>query len=144
MWVNRKAKRHYTIEDTKEVGVVLCGSEVRSIRVKGINLSSVYAIYQSNAFWLRNLDVMPCSYVNAFSVQRTSRPKKLLMHKREIRKWIGLSSRPGYTLVPLKAYFNEKGIFKIQLGLGKGKTTWDKRQSEKEKEDRREEMYGAS
>ena len=138
MWINRKAQHDYNIETRKEVGIVLLGSEVKSIRTNGITLLGAYASFNIDAFWIYKLKITQYATANAFSRAETERPRKLLLKKQEIKRLIGATQRPGYSLIPLKAYFNDKGIFKIELGLCKGKSKYDKRNAEREKEEKRD------
>ncbi|HKL10387.1 MAG TPA: SsrA-binding protein SmpB [Clostridia bacterium] len=125
---NRKARHDYFIEETYEAGMVLKGTEVKSIRMGRINLKEGYAEIQGSEIYLLGVHVSPYEKGNIFNTDPL-RPKKLLLNKREIRKLIGYTTQKGYTLVPLRIYLNEKGLVKIELGVGKGKKLYDKRQT---------------
>ena len=130
---NRKARHNYHIEDDIEVGIVLVGSEVKSLREGKAQIAESYANVEDGELWLIN------SYIPAYAQAKTfghdeRRRRKLLAHKREVaRMWQGIG-RQGMTLVPLRMYFNEKGVAKVKLGLAKGKNMSDKRQTEKKRD----------
>ncbi|MEO0359625.1 MAG: SsrA-binding protein SmpB [Pseudomonadota bacterium] len=130
---NRKARHNYFIEDDLEVGVVLEGSEVKSLREGKAQIAESYATVEDGELWLIN------SYIPAYDKAKTfghdeRRRRKLLAHRREVaRLWQGVG-RDGATLVPLKLYFNEKGVAKLQLGIAKGKKMTDKRDTEKKRD----------
>ena len=123
---NKKARHDYFIEDTYEAGLVLKGTEVKSIRMGRINLKEGYAEINGGEVFLLGVHVSPYEKGNIFNTDPL-RPKKLLLSKREIRKLIGYTTQKGYTLVPLRVYINEKGLVKLELGVGKGKKLYDKR-----------------
>lgn len=123
---NKKAYRNYEIETTYEAGLVLVGTEVKSLRSGGINLKESYAKIIDGELFLVGCHISPYSHGNIMN-HDPERPRKLLMKKREILKLIGKINERGYTLVPLKVYFNDRGIAKVLLGLGKGRTHSDKR-----------------
>ena len=130
---NRKARYNYAIEDTLECGIVLEGSEVKSLREGKAMIAESYATVEDGELWLIN------SYVPAYLQAKTfgheeRRRRKLLVSKRELaRLWQGIG-REGMTLVPLKMYFNEKGRAKLLLGIAKGKKQQDKRETEKQRD----------
>jgi SsrA-binding protein len=126
---NRKARRNYFIEDELEAGVVLAGSEVKSLREGKAQIAESYASVEGGELWLIN------SYIPAYDQDKTfghdeRRRRKLLVHARELARLAQGVEREGMTLVPLKLYFNEKGIAKLQLGLAKGKKLHDKRETD--------------
>jgi SsrA-binding protein len=127
---NRRARFNYFIEDDLEAGIMLEGSEVKSLRTGQANIAESYATVEQGELWLIN------SYIPAYDRAKTfghdeRRRRKLLVNKRELAKlWQGIG-REGQTLVPLKLYFNEKGRAKLQLGIAKGKKQQDKRETEK-------------
>ena len=133
---NRKAYHDYLIEETYEAGLSLQGTEVKSLRLGLANLTDSYAIVKSNEVFLFNANISPYPQGNIMNHQPL-RTRKLLMHKEEIRKLIGKMTLKGYSLVPLKIYFM-RGRAKVLLGLAKGKKTFDKRETVKEKESKRE------
>ena len=123
---NRKARHDYTISDTYEAGIVLKGTEVKSLRQGNANLSDGYAQIKNGELWLVGMHITPYeqgSYANVDPL----RERKLLLHKKEIRKLIGKLREKGFTLVPLKVYFKNR-VAKVLLGVAKGKREYDKRQ----------------
>jgi SsrA-binding protein len=130
---NRKARHEYIIESTLEAGVMLTGSEVKSLRQGRCSIGEAYAHEQGGELFLRGMHISP--YNAAFKLNHEPlRPRKLLVHRRELAKLLDQVSRGGYTLVPLSIYFNERGIAKVELALGRGKRKADKRQSEKKRD----------
>ena len=134
---NRRARRDYTIEDTVEAGLVLQGSEVKSLRAGQASLAESWAGPSDGAIWLLNCHIPPYEQAGQGN-HEPRRPRKLLLRKREQTRLLEAASREGFTLVPLKIYFNERGIAKLLLGLGKGKKQHDKRQSEKDRDWKRQ------
>ena len=130
---NRRARHDYVIEETVEAGVMLAGTEVKALREGRGNLNDAYAGPREGALWLFNAYIPEYRAANRFN-HETRRPRKLLLHKRQIARLSGLVQREGATLVPLSVYFNERGIAKVQLGLARGKKKADKRAAEKERE----------
>ncbi|MBO6055686.1 MAG: SsrA-binding protein SmpB [Alphaproteobacteria bacterium] len=136
--VNRKAHYDYEIIDTLEAGIVLFGTEVKSLRSNKVNLTDSYAgLTADNEVFLYQMGIPKYSMANLTN-HEPKRNRKLLLKKREIQKLIGALKKSGYSLIPLKIYFNEKGFVKISLGLGKGKKNIDKRETIKEREWNRE------
>ena len=136
--VNRKAHYDYEIIDTLEAGIVLFGTEVKSLRSNKVNLTDSYAgLTADNEVFLYQMGIPKYSMANLTN-HEPKRNRKLLLKKREIQKLIGALKKSGYSLIPLKIYFNEKGFVKISLGLGKGKKNIDKREAIKEREWNRE------
>jgi SsrA-binding protein len=131
--VNRRAKYEYEILQEIEAGIVLMGSELKSIRTGKVNLQDAFAVQKLEEIWLHNLHISEYGLAKHFS-HEPKRQRKLLLHKKEIRKLIGLLQTQGITLIPLKLYFNEKGRVKLLLAVGKGKKAHDKRESEKQKD----------
>ncbi|UCH73147.1 MAG: SsrA-binding protein SmpB [Rhodospirillales bacterium] len=134
---NRRARRDYTIEETLEAGLVLQGSEVKSLRAGQASLSEAWAGPEDGAIWLFNCHISPYEQAGQAN-HEPRRPRKLLVRKREQQRLLDAAGREGYTLVPLKIYFNDRGIAKLLLGLGKGKKRHDKRQSEKDRDWKRQ------
>ncbi|MEK9944759.1 MAG: SsrA-binding protein SmpB [Alphaproteobacteria bacterium] len=124
--VNRKARRDYHIEDSLEVGIVLTGSEVKSLRANGGSIAEAYAAERDGELWLVNAHIPEFKAANRNNHEPT-RPRKLLMHKKQLAKYLGEVRRGGMTIIPLKIYFNARGIAKLELALGKGKKLYDKR-----------------
>jgi SsrA-binding protein len=133
---NRKAYHDYHIDETYEAGIALLGTEVKSVREGKVNLRDSYAIVKENEVFLLNCHISPYSHGNIQN-HEPLRTRKLLLHKREINKLWGKLSQQGLTLVPLKVYF-KKGKAKVELGLARGKRKYEKRESVKAKEARRE------
>ena len=133
---NRRARFDYTILDTWEAGIVLTGSEVKSLRDGKANITDAYAILKDGEVYLLNLHVSPYEKASFFNHEPT-RTRKLLLHKKEIKKMIGSVERQGLTLIPLELYF-KRGRAKVAIALGKGKQSHDKRADIKKKDDERE------
>lgn len=134
---NRRARHDYFIEETVEVGIVLVGSEVKALREGRGNLNDSYAGPSEGSLWLYNAYIPEYRAANRFN-HETRRPRRLLLHKRQIDRLSGLVQREGATLVPLQIYFNARGIAKVELGLAHGKKKADKRAAEKEREWKRD------
>ena len=134
--LNRKAKHDYFIEEVYEAGIVLTGTEIKSIRNGDCNIKDCYGIIRNHEVYLLNMYVAPYKQGNIFNHEE-SRSRKLLLHKKEIRKLDSKLKLEGYTLIPLKLYF-ARGKAKIELGLCKGKKNYDKRESIKERDLKRE------
>ncbi len=130
---NRKARYNYTIGDTIEAGLVLTGSEVKSMRAGRANIAESYAKPEDGAIYLVNAHITEYKQAGPFG-HEPRRPRKLLLHKRQIERLSNAVQRDGATLVPLKLYFNDRGIAKLLLGLAVGKRKYDKRQSEKKRD----------
>lgn len=124
---NRKARHEYQIEDTYEAGIVLTGTEIKSIRQGRVNLKDSYALIDDGEVYLLNMHISPFEQGNRFNHDPT-RTRKLLLHKEEINKLIGLTKQKGFTLVPLDLHLR-RGFAKVQLALAKGKKLHDKRES---------------
>ena len=133
---NKKAYHDFFIEETYECGIALLGTEVKSLRDGRANLKDCYAMVKKEEVFLIGLHISPYSHGNIMN-HDPERTRKLLMHKREIRRLNGLLTLKGYTLVPTKIYFKE-GRVKVELGLAKGKKNYDVRETVKEKEAQRE------
>jgi SsrA-binding protein len=130
---NRKARHEYTIQDTLEAGIILAGTEVKSLRTGKANITESYAGQQGGELYLFNAYIPEYQSKSAFG-HETRRPRKLLVHRRELRKLLGAITREGMTLVPLTIHFNPRGIAKVQLGLAKGKKLHDKRAAAKDRD----------
>ena len=133
---NRKARHDYTIEESFEAGIELKGTEVKSMRAGRANLKDSFAVIENGELYLYGMHISPYEHGNIFNVE-TMRPRKLLMHKKEIMRLLGKTKEQGLTLVPLKAYFKKDKI-KIELALAKGKKLYDKREAAAEKTAKRE------
>jgi SsrA-binding protein len=135
---NRRANYDYEILEKIEAGIVLLGSEVKSLRLHRVNLSDAYAgLSRKGEIFLYKMHIAEYAMANRRN-HDPLRTRKLLLHKKQILKLIGQLKKGGHTLVPINIYFNEKGFVKISLGLGKGKTSIDKREKIKEREWNRE------
>ncbi|OFV69620.1 SsrA-binding protein SmpB [Acetobacterium wieringae] len=133
---NRKARHDFTIEDTYEVGLVLSGTEVKSIRAGKVSLKESFADIHNGEVFVYQMHIDPYEQGNIYN-KDPLRIRKLLLHKQQIRKLIGLKQREGYTLVPLRLYFKD-GRVKMELALAKGKKLYDKRHAIAERDsDRR-------
>ena len=134
---NRKARFNYAIGDTFEAGIALTGTEVKSLRVGKAAIAEAYADTRGGEIWLLNSNIPEYLQASRFN-HAPKRPRKLLLHRREIAKLIGAVEREGMTLVPLKLYFTAKGRAKVELALARGKKLHDKRESEKKRSWERE------
>ncbi len=133
---NKKARHDFFIEETYEAGISLSGTEVKSVRAGKVNLRDAYAQVKDGELYLHNVHISPYEQGNIFN-KDPLRSRKLLMHKGEISKLMGLTTIKGYSLVPLSFYF-KNGKVKVQLGLARGKKLYDKRHDLKEQAVRRE------
>lgn len=134
--VNRKAQHDYFIEETLEAGIVLTGTEIKSIRAGNCNIKDCYGIVRNHEVYLLNMFVSPYKEGNIFNHEET-RSRKLLLHKKEIKKIESAIEMKGLTLVPLKLYFKDNYL-KVSLGICRGKKDYDKRESIKERDVKRE------
>src|SRR5579864_5273624 len=134
---NRKARFNYAIEDSIEAGVALTGTEVKSMRSGKATIAESYADSRNGEIWLVNANIPEYLQANRFN-HAPKRPRKLLLHKKQISKLIGAVEREGMTLIPLRLYFNEKGRAKVELALARGKKLYDKRETEKKRSWQRE------
>jgi len=132
---NRKARHEYHIEETYEAGLALVGTEVKSLRMGKGNLQDAYAVVKSGEVWVNNFHISPYEQGNQFN-HEPKRPKKLLLHKAEIRRLLALQKEKGYTLIPLKIFFKH-GLAKMDLAVAVGKKLYDKRQDIAERDSKR-------
>ena len=130
---NRKARFNYHIGEVFEAGIALTGSEVKSLRSGKATIAESYADARGGEIWLINSNVPEYLQAGRFN-HAPKRPRKLLLHKRQINKLMGAVEREGMTLIPLKLYFNEKGRAKIEIALAKGKKLHDKRETERKRD----------
>ena len=130
---NRKARFNYEIKETLEAGIALQGTEIKSLRGGKATISESYAGPMGTELFLFNAHIPEYLEANRFN-HEVRRPRKLLLHRREINKLMGAVQREGMALIPLKVYFNDRGRAKVELGLGKGKKLHDKRETEKERD----------
>ncbi|MBS1722085.1 MAG: SsrA-binding protein SmpB [Armatimonadetes bacterium] len=138
---NKKASYDFEFVDTYEAGIALVGTEVKSLYLGRANLTDAYCQIKDNELWLANMDVEPYDKSSHFAHQRR-RERKLLMHRREIDVIKRRSQEKGLTIIPYRVYFNEKGRVKVAIALARGKREYDKRESIKKKETRREMLRG--
>jgi len=124
--LNRKAWRDFSIEEEFEAGLVLMGTEVKSLRAGRANIADAYAGPMNEEIWLFNASIMPYSHGNRQNHEER-RPRKLLLHKKQVEKLLGKLKVKGVTLAPLSLYFNSRGVAKIKVGLATGKKEYEKR-----------------
>jgi len=135
---NRRARHEFSIEDTFEAGIVLRGTEIKSVRDHKVSLADAYARIERDEAWLIGLHIAPWGTTDVRFNHEPKRPRKLLLHRKQINKLMGAVDREGMTLIPLKLYFNEKGRAKLELALARGKKLHDKRETEKKRSWERE------
>ena len=133
---NKKASHDYFIEDTYEAGMVLTGTEIKAVRAARVQLKESYVQIKGGEAWVQNMHISHFEQGNRFN-HEPLRPRKLLLHRKQINDLIGKVKRDGYTLVPLKMYIKD-GYAKLLIGLGKGKKDYDKRNDLKKKEAKRD------
>jgi len=133
---NKQARRNYFIDETYEAGIALVGTEVKSLREGRANLKDSFASVNDGEVTLYDLHISPYEFGNRWN-HDPERPRKLLLHKQEIRRLYGKSRERGLTLVPLRMYF-KKGKVKVELGVGRGKKLYDKREDLRAREDKRD------
>lgn len=134
---NRKAYHDYFIEEKFEAGIMLQGTEVKSLRDGRVNLQDSYASVKGDEIFLHHCHISPYSHGNIMNHQPL-RTRKLLLHRKEINKLLGKTQQQGLTLIPLRIYFSKRGLAKVELGLAKGKKQHDRRESIKTREASRE------
>ena len=125
---NKKARHDYFIEEIYEAGIVLTGTEIKSARLGKVSIKESYARIEKEEMMIYGMNISPYEQGNRFNVDPL-RPRKLLLHKREIRKLIGATKLKGLTLVPLTMYINEAGLAKLEIALARGKKNYDKRET---------------
>jgi SsrA-binding protein len=135
--VNRKARHNYTITDTFEAGVVLTGTEIKSVRSGKANLSDAYARVEKGEAWLLGAHIAPFEQGNRYN-HEPRRDRKLLLHRTEIDQLMGRAAAKGLTIVPLRLYINERGRAKVELGMAKGKQLHDRRRDIADRQARRD------
>ena len=131
---NRRARHEYHLEDTFEAGIVLTGTEVKSLRNSQCSITEAYVGPKNGEIWLFNAHIAEYQKAGTQQQHEPTQPRKLLLHAREIKKLLGATTREGYTIVPTRVYFNGRGIAKIQIALAKGKKLHDKRQDIKSRD----------
>jgi len=135
---NRCARHDYFIEDTVEAGIVLVGTEVKSLRTGQASIAEAFAREVDGELFLVNAHIPEYRQAHRLLQHEVKRPRKLLLHRREMGKLLGSIKREGVTIVPLAVYFNARGVAKVQLGLAKGKRKEDKREADKARDWQRE------
>ena len=138
---NRKAFHDYEVLDTYEAGVMLLGTEIKSLRNHGGSLQDAYVDVRGSSIWLINASIAPYNFGNIHNHEER-RPRKLLMHKGEIVKLKKQVAEKGLTLIPLGIYLNKKGIAKVKVAIAKGKKAYDKRAAQKDRDSQREMQRG--
>ena len=139
--LNRKAHFNYTIEEEIEAGIMLLGSEVKSIREGKANISESYVTENNGEIFLLNAHISEYKGANRFN-HEPKRPRKLLLKNKEIQKLIGKIGTKGFSAFPLKIYFNKKGFAKVLIGIGRGKKLYDKRETIKKRDENRRVQRG--
>lgn len=134
---NKRASFDYEFVDTFTAGIVLTGTEIKSIRQGKASLVDTYCYFNNGELWVKNMHITQYSY-GSYNNHVERRERKLLLNRKELRNLEADSKSPGFTIVPVRLFINEKGLAKLAIALAKGKKEFDKRQSLKEKEDRRE------
>ncbi len=134
---NKKARHDYFIDEVFEAGIALTGTEIKALRERGAQLRDSFATVRRSEVWLHGVHISPYSHGNRANGD-PDRIRKLLLHKKEIRYLIGKTKERGYTLVPLRIYFTERNIAKIEIGLARGKKQYDKRATMAERDQKRE------
>ena len=135
---NRRARFDYFIEDVMEAGIILTGTEVKSLRLGQASINESYATVQGSEIFLVNAYIPEYTKAHVKLQHETRRPRKLLLHKNQMNKLIGAVQRKGTTLVPISVYFNDRGIAKVELGIATGKKQHDKRDTMKDRDWKRD------
>lgn len=133
---NKRARFDYEILDTYTAGIVLTGTEIKSVRQGKASLADTFCYVANGEVWLKNMHIAEYSY-GSYNNHEVRRDRKLLLQRKEIRALEKNGKESGFTIVPLRMYINERGLAKVMIGLGRGKKEYDKRQSIKEREDKR-------
>ena len=131
---NRRARREYHLEETFTAGLALTGTEVKSLRKGLCSINEAYCLDEGGEIWLHNAHIAEYVQAGKHLQHDPKRDRKLLLHKREVNKIIGSISRSGYTVVPLRLFFDARGLAKLEIALAKGKKDFDKRESEKQRD----------
>lgn len=134
---NKRASFDYEFIDTYTAGIVLTGTEIKSIRAGKASLVDTYCFFNRGEMWVKNMHIAEYFY-GSYNNHSARRDRKLLLNKKELRKLQSATKTPGFTIVPTRLFINEKGLAKLVIALAKGKKEFDKRESLKEKDDRRE------
>lgn len=134
---NKRATFHYFITESWEAGIMLTGTEVKAIRDGKANLSDSYCYFREEELWIKNLHISPYEH-GSYSNHDPKRDRKLLLHKKQLLKIFGKTKEKGVTIIPIKIYENERGLIKLEIGLARGKKMYDKRESMKQADAKRE------
>lgn len=134
---NKRATFDYIITETYTAGIVLTGTEIKSIRLSKVSLVDSYCIFIGNELWVKNMHVAEYFY-GSYNNHSARRDRKLLLERKELRKLQQAVKNPGFTIVPTRLFINEKGLAKLVIGLARGKHEYDKRETLKERDDKRE------
>ncbi|MDR1372594.1 MAG: SsrA-binding protein SmpB [Dysgonamonadaceae bacterium] len=134
---NKKASFDYEFAETFTAGIVLTGTEIKSIRLGKASLVDTYCIFVNNELWIKNMNISEYSY-GSYNNHVARRDRKLLLNRKELNKIYRLSETTGFTVIPTKMFINEKGLAKVVIAVAKGKKEYDKRQSLREKDDKRD------
>jgi SsrA-binding protein len=135
---NRRARHEYSIEDTFEAGIVLRGTEIKSVRGHKVSLADAYARIERDEAWIVGIHIAPWESADVRFNHEPKRARKLLLHRSEIDELLGKTKAKGLTLVPLEIYINDAGKAKLRLGLARGKQTWDRRREIQERDAKRD------
>lgn len=133
---NKKARFNYEISDTYVAGIVLTGTEIKSIRDGKASLTDTYCVVERGEVWVKGMNISEYFY-GSYNNHVARRDRKLLLNKKEIAKIAKQSEDAGFTIVPMRVFINDRGLAKMQIGIGRGKKQYDKRQSIREREDKR-------
>lgn len=133
---NKRARFDYEISDTYIAGIVLTGTEIKSIRQGKASLTDTYCLVENGEVWVKGMNISEYFY-GSYNNHETRRDRKLLLNRKEISKIAKAAEDTGFTIVPMKVFINDKGLAKMQIGIGRGKKQFDKRQSIREREDKR-------
>ena len=134
---NKRASFDFELIDTYQAGIVLVGTEIKSIRLGKASLVDTFCFFNNGELWVKNMHIAEYFY-GSYNNHAARRERKLLLSRKELRKLQDAEKNPGFTIVPTRLFINEKGLAKLVIALAKGKKQYDKRQSLKEKDDRRE------
>ena len=135
---NRRARHEFTIEDTFEAGIMLRGTEIKSVRAHHVSLADAFARIERNEAWIIGLHIAPWGAADVRFNHEPKRTRKLLLHRDEIDELLIKTKAKGLTVVPLELYLNDRGLAKIRIGLAKGKQTWDRRHEIAERDAKRD------
>ncbi|MBO4813939.1 MAG: SsrA-binding protein SmpB [Muribaculaceae bacterium] len=133
---NRRASFDYLIDETFTAGMVLTGTEIKSIRQGKAGLTDTYCMVENREIWLKNMYIAEYS-MGSYNNHATHRDRKLLLNRKEINKLAKAQQQPGFSIIPLRVFLNERGLAKVEIAIARGKRQFDKRQAIKEREDKR-------